>query len=272
MEIELTCMQCNFDKTKQQNRKYSFDNNISVHMNDEGAYIAECPEGHKNKVIIQNPKFEILFDLAIIAYIDGYNREAISNLTSAYERFLQFFIEIILLNKKIKPENFDKTWKKMKNQSERQLGGFMVLWLAEFDELPPMLHQNRVSFRNNVIHKGYIPSNEETLDYFRAIYDLLFPMIGTLKEKYDSSIQEHTMFRLMKLNNKYKDVECPSTTMSLGSKLGLYIALSEYKKKEIEELIEQTKKTSSLFYKKFRVQEHQNNRYQILEAIYGKYV
>ena len=266
-------MQCLFNKDgKTESRKYPFDNNISVKMNDEGAYIAECPEGHQVKVIVQNPKFEILFDLSLIAYIDGYNREAISNLTSSYERFLEYCIEILLLKRKTDLSNYSNTWKEMKNQSERQMGAFLILWLSEFNEVPPKISNKKVSFRNNVIHKGYIPSNEETIDYIQTIYNLIFPMMVVLKTKYDKEINDHTMYRLMNLNKKYSHIECPSSTMGMASALGLYTALSEFNKKEIEDLISQTKRSSRFMYKKFKDQEYKDNRYQLLEALYGRFL
>jgi hypothetical protein len=57
----------------------------TVEFTDDGLYEATCPKGHKSITILQQRKFEILFDIGIYAINDGYYREAISSFTASLE-------------------------------------------------------------------------------------------------------------------------------------------------------------------------------------------
>lgn len=54
-----------------------------------------CSHGHKTTTIVQNPKYEILFDIGANAIVDGYYREAVSSFTSSLERFYEYSIKIL---------------------------------------------------------------------------------------------------------------------------------------------------------------------------------
>lgn len=143
--------------------------------NDEGLYIYQCACGEKNSHTIRKERFEILFDFGALAFLDGYYREAVANFAAAFERFLEFFVRTIWREQRLAPELAERTWKLMANQSERQLGAFTALYLTCFREPPDFLRPSalRVEFRNEVIHKGKIPSREETEQYAGVLYDFI---------------------------------------------------------------------------------------------------
>jgi hypothetical protein len=135
---------------------------VSIVVRDDGRYETVCDNGHSIVILLQQLKFEILFDIGAYAIADGYYREAVSSFTSSLERFYEFAIRVILHKRGVTAEIIDAVWKQVSNQSERQLGAFIVLYLSEFQSSPPVLKTKDVKFRNEVIHKGKIglrPSN-----------------------------------------------------------------------------------------------------------------
>jgi hypothetical protein len=104
----------------------------TVEWQDDGRYEVTCPKGHTSITILQEQKFELLFDIGAYALIDGYYREAVSSFTSSLERFYEFFVASVLFENGIGEDVLTSTWKQVVNQSERQLGAFMFLYVREF--------------------------------------------------------------------------------------------------------------------------------------------
>jgi len=53
-----------------------------VNYNDEGRYNLECQNGHSTLVVLQNQKFEVLYEIGANAILDGYYREADASIPS----------------------------------------------------------------------------------------------------------------------------------------------------------------------------------------------
>jgi len=176
MRFFLPCIQCGM-------ARFFESGFISLNFNDSGVYEFKCKNGHESIVILQEKKFEILFDIGAYAILDGYYREAVSSFSAALERFYEYAIRVILAKSGVSDDTFLQTWKKVSNQSERQLGAFYYLWILNFNEAPVMLSDTDSSFRNSVIHKGLIPSREKTIDYGEKVLDIIRPMIKRLKEE-----------------------------------------------------------------------------------------
>ena len=128
-----------------------------------------CTNGHSTTIVIESPKFSILFELGVLAWSAGFYRESVANMASSLERLYEFYIFYITSEKGIALDQFQKVWKLMSNQSERQLGAFLALYLLDNNDKPPLISNNLISFRNKVIHKGYIPTMEEALKYGGAV-------------------------------------------------------------------------------------------------------
>ncbi|MCT9423361.1 hypothetical protein KTI95_04385 [Acinetobacter baumannii] len=189
-------------------------------INDSGCYEFECPHGHRTVTILQQVKFEILFEIGVYAIKDGYYREAITSFSASLERFYEFFIKAICLSRDLNQEEITNAWNTMAKQSERQLGAFIAIHLLELGSHPQLLSNKMVELRNEVVHKGKIPSKEEAIKYGQAVLDLVRPLIVMLKEKHSQSISILTAEHLSNARKSKKELDylstlCQPTILSL---------------------------------------------------------
>lgn len=154
---------------------------FSVEIRNDGSYEATCSKGHKLLFQLQHRQFEILFEMGAIAIIDGYHREAVANFAGALEKFFEFYVHFVLLKFCTKPEVFQDMWKLLGNYSERQLGAFFLAYALDTGEDPPYVGRKPVEFRNRVVHKGYIPTREETIEYGAEIGRFIWPVLERIK-------------------------------------------------------------------------------------------
>lgn len=134
-----------------------------LEVGNENLHHVVCDKGHESPLVITQQKHEILFEVAVHAIIDGYYREAISSFSASLERYYEFFIKVVSV---ALPGNvFEKGWKQVSSQSERQLGAYIFTYIVFFQKLPETLPQTLTALRNNVIHKGYIPSRKEAVEF-----------------------------------------------------------------------------------------------------------
>lgn len=171
MRIEITCPQCL--------REPHNDNGFRLfkmqpqQLIDDGIHRVVCGKGHEYIVELKAQKFEMLFDIAVNAISDGYMREAVASFAASLERFYEFFIKYHIHSLGIDESILLDTWKEVSNQSERQLGAFTFLFLAKYNEKAQTLDSNTVGFRNSVIHKGYIPSEADAIDFGNKVYSVI---------------------------------------------------------------------------------------------------
>jgi hypothetical protein len=148
---------------------------------DEAWYEVTCSNGHEFRTILQEQKHEILFEIGAHAILDGYYREAVSSFTSSMERFHEFAIRCLLAKLGGPDAEADSAWRQVSNQTERQLGAFIFLWLSNFHEVPGLLSTDEVNFRNAVVHKGKIPTMDAALWFGNRVLDILRPQIRALQ-------------------------------------------------------------------------------------------
>jgi hypothetical protein len=194
----------------------------TVEFKDDGRYEIKCRKGHSSITLLQQQKFEILFDIGAYAIVDGYYREAVSSFTSALERFYEFFIKVVCTSKNIDWTKTQEAWKEVSNQSEKQLGAFIFLHLQETGSKPTLLSNSKIKFRNEVIHKGKIPSKEQAIGYGQSILDVVRPLLKKLKEDYSDAVGTVTFQHLSNTRNPSDDglavsTMCISTILSLSS-------------------------------------------------------
>lgn len=190
MRLPINCMEC----FRVDGRPS--DVAISVELRDDGLYQVICPRGHATVTAIQQQKFEVLFDLGAMALLDGYTREAVSSIAASLERFFEYYVLVVSLKHGITYEHFIRAWRPIAKLSERQLGAFLFLYLLENKKpLEPLILDGRPelegrsqgdtptwgAFRNDVIHKGYIPSTVEVIEYGNLVYQFIYRLIGELK-------------------------------------------------------------------------------------------
>lgn len=160
-----------------------------VELRDDGRYEFTCDKGHTTITVVQEQKFEVLFDLGAYAILDGYYREAIASFTSSLERFYEFFIKVCLFDDGLSKEVFDIAWKNVSQQSERQLGAFIFLYCKSFSKSPTLLHQKQVKLRNDVVHKGKIPTREEAVAYGESVLNVIMPILKRVKSDFPDGVQ-----------------------------------------------------------------------------------
>ncbi len=151
-------------------------------IREDGLYTGKCPKGHDLLLATQTLPHELLFEIALNAISDGYYREAVSSFTASMERFFEFAIRVIARKHNVPDERFSEAWRPVSKQSERQLGGYVFMYLIEFGEAPPLLSNKMTELRNDVVHKGKLPTRQEALAFGSAIYSLILDSVRRLRE------------------------------------------------------------------------------------------
>lgn len=174
MKIQLSCLDCSVQRTTQ--------GWLFADLRDDGLYDVRCQLGHTRTVGLGNLKFELLFESGALAILDGYNLEAVASFSAALERFLEFYITAVSLKHDVSIEQLDQSWRLVSIQSERQLGAFLLLYLIENKRAALYIDRSKVEFRNKVIHKGYVPTQAEALDYGEHVFDFVGRIFKELKK------------------------------------------------------------------------------------------
>jgi hypothetical protein len=207
MKLHITCRQCPTTITANGSVEMNW---IEVEERDDGIYRVNCNAGHSVVTIQSNLKYEILFDNACKAILDGYLRDGVTTIAAALERFYEFYIRVICFKHGVDHDSLTEAWKVVKSQSERQLGAYIFCYLidhpksipAVIDKSTPKLENISVgqtktwtAFRNNVVHNGFIPSPNETNSYCELVYFHILELIDDLqknsKEALEKTIENH---------------------------------------------------------------------------------
>jgi hypothetical protein len=168
-----------------------------LEVSDDARYEFTCDQGHKTTTVLQNQKFEVLFEIGLNAILDGYYRDAVSSFAASLERFYEFSIRIFLRASSISDASTGECWKEVKNSSERQLGAFCFLWLSHFQAAPRLLPQEWVNFRNKVIHQGKIPARSEATSFGVEVLNTIRPKILDLGKKFPNELQRSVITHLL---------------------------------------------------------------------------
>ncbi len=228
MRLPISCMECfRVDGSPS-------DVAMSVEIRDDGLYQVTCPRNHVTVTAIQEQKFEVLFDLGAMALLDDYTRESVSSMAASLERFFEYYVLVVSLKHDIAYEKFIKAWNPISRLSERQLGAFLFLYLIEnkrplepliLDAKPEFEGRSRkrtptwIAFRNDVIHKGYIPSAEEVIEYGNLVYQFIYRLIGELKANCAEFMQKATFHHVARAHSA--GAGQPVGTMSVPTLISL---------------------------------------------------
>ena len=208
-----------------------------VEVRDDGRYETICDNGHHIVIVLQQLKFEILFEIGAYAIADGYYREGVSSFTSSLERFYEFVIRVILHAKGLSDESINFTWNTIARQSERQLGAFVALYASEYQKLPSLLTNKQVEFRNDVIHRGIIPSRDQAVLYGQQVLDALRPILHEIKEKYRNSIHKVISVHILQCRNCGDAPNQPISTMFVETIISLAVADPKHDERSLEDAI-----------------------------------
>jgi hypothetical protein len=211
MRIYTPCMQC-----VSEGHPAQF---TTLELRDSGLYPVSCSQGHESVTLLQAHKFEVLFDLAAYAILDGYYRDAVSSFTSALEQFYEFYVDLHCHKLGVAEEEFAASWKRVSRLSERQYGAFIFTYLSATKRAPKLLPETAVEFRNKVIHQGKIPSREEAIDYGERVAETIVPIIRELKTTDEDQVQAAVMRHVAKL---HKQITVPKVaTMGIATMVSL---------------------------------------------------
>ncbi|MDB5097082.1 MAG: hypothetical protein JWM80_1503 [Cyanobacteria bacterium RYN_339] len=149
----------------------------------ESLYQVACPRGHANWAVLENPKFEILFEHGCMALVEGYPREAVSSFAAALERFYEFFIEVVCAKLGVPVTALDASWKYIQ-LSERQLGAFYFCYLLLHKRpVAETFHKQLIGWttqRNKAIHQGEIPPRGKAKEYGEWIFAAIATFLAEL--------------------------------------------------------------------------------------------
>jgi hypothetical protein len=176
-----------------------------------GKLTLRCKQGHETVVKLPIPVFELLFEFGCLALLDGYTREAIFNFASSLERFEEFACRFLLARRNVSLDSVDAWWKQVAKQSERQRGSYVALWIAEFYVPPPLLPQKLVELRNNCVHKGHIPPEDEAKVYGEAALRKVVEGIVNLRNCFDNEFDydDFVQYSIIRPDMREPDVPSP---------------------------------------------------------------
>jgi hypothetical protein len=244
MKIPIVCSQCMTESSPTANF-LEF-----VEFRDDGRYESTCPSNHKSVVILQQQKVELLFEIGAYALLDGYYREAVTSFTSCLERFYEFFMNVICIEKVIDEEAYKKAWDLITRQSERQLGAFVFTYLLEYGKSPILIDDKKVAFRNKVIHEGKIPTRQEAINYGQSVLDFIRPILGELKENYSKSIRQ-TIFQHVKKCRDLGGRDIPHSSLAIKTIISLSVEDQGYDTQPLDEILTSKRKWWESFTKEF---------------------
>ena len=139
----------------------------------------------------------------------------------------------------------ESAWEEMTCLFAPSLGAFIFLHLLELGCKPTLLNNNKIKFRNGVIHKGMIPSEEQALEYGQAVLDVIRPLLKILKENYSEAISTAVFQYLNSIRNPSDD-GVPVSTMCLTTILSLSYAEPTHETQSLSEAISQLKHWRSM--------------------------
>lgn len=229
MRLLVPCMQC-FQEFGKPSEELSH-----VEIRDNGCYEIKCSHGHETITVLQQQKFEVLFDIGANAILDGYYREAVSSFTSSLERFYEFALRVFLeKDSKSDKQLFKDCWKNVASSSERQLGAFFFLWATNFNEIPEHLPNKKINFRNDVIHKGKIPTQAEAIEYGDSVLNALRPKMLAIRNKFPEEVEKVTFYHLRDCRPDVNNRKIVST-MGIPTIVSLTVDDASHHSKSIKE-------------------------------------
>lgn len=232
MKLPISCSECWKDESRRKPEAALVD------VRDDGRYTFTCKRGHKTVTILQQLRFELLFEIGIHAIRDGYYREAVTSFASALERFYEFVIRASLECYENDDSVARKMWKDISNQSERQVGAFVAVYVRDFCKAPVLLDSNQVRYRNSVVHKGKIPTKEEAIEFGQDVFDIIRPMMREAKEKYGDSVDRVISQQIIgSIRRDEGDKE--TTTASLGTFVSLMVVDDGRREESLSEYLEE---------------------------------
>jgi|APAga8741243855_1050100.scaffolds.fasta_scaffold01907_4 hypothetical protein len=194
MRLPMACHQCLV-----QSERDGIPQIMMLSPTDDGSYTFTCNAGHSGLTILQQDRFQLLFQIGIHALVDGYPREAVADFAASLERFYEFYFRLYCVANRVPQDVQSKTWSTVAAQSERQLGLFLGAHLSLTGTAGPTLSGESARFRNEVIHKGRIPTIGEATAFGESVSDLIQPILEDIHARYAEPLQMIEMNRIFEI-------------------------------------------------------------------------
>lgn len=208
MKIKLFCDKCECPVCSEPNKIMvvtPHGKQYSIEITDKLLYEFYCEKGHLNRFYITNPKYELLFDMGLCAYFNGFYREAVLDFAASLERFYENCINIFLIERypdqNVCGEKIEQLWKPIKKQSERQYGAFLIAYMMNKGHLPELFPENQTQFRNRVTHQGLFPNKDDVLKYAKAVAKFIIGIYSELTDGFKTDKLNRLRFLELIQNN-----------------------------------------------------------------------
>lgn len=189
------CFVCN----KEHGRSPLESHPVEAEYDSGGRLIGECKLGHRHVYIIQSTDHAVLFELAVMALLDGYNRESVATFATALERYYEAVVKGLLIKSGATFDCVDETWKPLAKQSERQLGAFISLFAATAHQLPALLSNSETEIRNSCVHRGVIPSRKVAHQFGLRVHQII-KLNDALLDQFKFNLNDkYIIYRLTRL-------------------------------------------------------------------------
>lgn len=207
-------------------------------------YSLRCSAGHEVLVQLGNPKHEILFQMAAYSLLDGNYRDAVSTFGSSLEEFWEFCFQAISASLGVRPLPVPRVRGAHKARFEKS-------WLDVMQTEPPVLASEEYEIRNRVMHEGYVPTEEEALDFGNKVLVLVSRAMQTLGWKLQGAVAEASAAIISegksRLNLGEPDAGMYDATILHDNESMNYRRLEDYMShlRKLDELFESLKKDGS---------------------------
>jgi hypothetical protein len=127
--------------------------------------------------------------------------------------FQEFVVRVMFVKDIVSEEQFDKAWMKI-GRSEPQYGVYVGVYTIDRGVPPPTMSDSMKTFRNDVIHKGKIPSEDEAVRYGEVVFNVIEPILSDLKTKERSCIGEVLQRHVLRLYEQARQHGAQIVTMA----------------------------------------------------------
>jgi hypothetical protein len=201
--IPITCWRClSEEKGGNADVSRSHEDRILVDVTNDGAYSAICKRGHEMNVVLQNPRFELMFESACMALGEGYFHQAVASFAASLDGFQTFLVGVACRHVGVSTD-LTEFVKDEARRSERQPAAVALGYAALIGARYPFMSHKRREFRGQVVHEGYFPTFEETLDFAGAVYDQIVRVNDELRAKATDAYQAETVARTLPAHKKF---------------------------------------------------------------------
>jgi hypothetical protein len=191
MKIKNKCPDCNKD-------------NLSEILGNKLLFTTKCPSGHEYNVLIKDDTLSaVLFDNACLAIHNDCYRAAVLDFQSSLEKLWEEHIRFHLITINSPNERINLLDNLMKKNSHIKEGAFYMLHTINNNDLrDKKFNEKREEMRNNVFHKGYVPTKEDAIDFGQKTLMLISDIMHNPDKEYYLKLQKNNFDHQMALDKK----------------------------------------------------------------------